>query len=639
MKNLIAITGFLCILFTPFASFSQYDISKINKKAVEAYNTGLERAQDARYSEAITHLKDAIQKDAKYIDAYLSLAGVFGQIKDHKQSVLNYEQAFALDADYTWGYRLPYAINLAGLGEFDKALDAINNLLTREKINPNTRKAAEFRKKSFEFAVDYEKRKLNTSYVFAPENLGDEINSAFSEYFPTIPIESDKLIFTRKLNNINEDFFGSIKTEGKWQKANPLPGNINTPLNEGAQNISQDGEWLIFTGCHRPKGMGGCDLYISYLTENGWSEAVNLGNKVNSEHWDSQPSLSPDKKELYFASNRPGGFGGSDIYVSRLQPNGRWGEPENLGSGINTSGEETSPFIHADNQTLYFASNGLPGYGEEDLFVTRRGPDNKWGTPINLGYPINTINNEATIFIAADGKTAYYASDRSDSRGGLDIYSFQLREDIQPFKTLWVKGQVYDIKTKAGIPSSVELIDIANKQVISKVQTDETGNYLITLPVGKDYAFNVNRKGYLFYSDNYFLKSESPDSTYRKDIPLQPIEVNAAVVLKNIFFDVNKFDLKNESQAELDKLVQLLQENNTLKIQIEGHTDNVGKDQDNLKLSENRAKAVVAYLAANGISPARLTAKGFGETKPIADNNTETGKAKNRRTELKVIAK
>jgi outer membrane protein OmpA-like peptidoglycan-associated protein/Tol biopolymer transport system component len=639
MKNLIAITGFLCLLFSNFNSYSQYDISKINKKAVEAYNTGLERAQDARYSEAITYLKDAIQKDSKYIDAYLSLAGVFGQIKDHQQSVLNYEQAFALDADYTWGYRLPYSINLAGLGQFDKALDAINTLLTRERINPNTRKAAEFRKKSFEFAIDYEKNKLNNSYVFAPQNLGDEINSAFSEYFPTIPIENDKLIFTRKLNNTNEDFFGSIKIDGKWQKANSLPGNINTPLNEGAQNISQDGEWLIFTGCHRPKGMGGCDLYISYLTENGWSEAVNLGSNINSEHWDSQPSLSPDKKELYFASNRPGGFGGSDIYVSRMQPNGRWGKPENLGADINTSGEETSPFIHADNQTLYFASNGLPGYGEEDLFITRRGPDNKWSKPENLGYPINTIHNEATIFIAADGKTAYYASDRSDSRGGLDIYSFQLREDIQPFKTLWVKGQVYDIKTKAGIPSSVELIDIFTKQVISKVQTDETGNYLITLPVGKDYAFNVNRKGYLFYSDNYFLKSESPDSTYRKDIPLQPIEVNAAVVLKNIFFDVNKFDLKNESQAELDKIVQLLLENNTLKIQIEGHTDDVGKDQDNLKLSENRAKAVIAYLVENGISQARLTAKGFGETKPIADNNTEQGKAKNRRTELKVIAK
>ncbi|MBA2329529.1 MAG: OmpA family protein [Flavisolibacter sp.] len=639
MKNLIAITGFLCLLFSNFSSFSQYDISKINKKAVESYNSGLERAQDARYKEAISYLEDAIQKDAKYIDAYLSLAGVFGQIKDYRQSILKYEQAFALDADYTWGYRLPYAINLAGLGQFDKALDAINNLLTRERINPNTRKAAEFRKKTFEFAVEYEKKKLNSTYVFAPENLGDEINSAFSEYFPTIPIENDKLIFTRKLNNTNEDFFGSIKIDGKWQKANPLPGNINTPLNEGAQNISQDGEWLIFTGCHRPKGMGGCDLYISYLTENGWSEAVNLGNKINSEHWDSQPSLSPDKKELYFASNRPGGFGGSDIYVSRLQPNGRWGEPENLGSEINTPGEETSPFIHADNQTLYFASNGLPGYGEEDLFIARRGTDNKWSKPENLGYPINTIHNEATIFIAADGKTAYYASDRSDSRGGLDIYSFQLREDIQPFKTFWVKGQVYDIKTKAGIPSSVELIDLSNKQVISKVQTDETGNYLITLPVGKDYAFNVNRKGYLFYSDNYFLKSESPDSTYRKDIPLQPIEVNAAVVLKNIFFDVNKFDLKSESQAELDKIVQLLQENNTIKIQIEGHTDDVGKDQDNLKLSENRAKAVVAYLAQNGISPSRLTAKGFGESKPIADNSTELGKAKNRRTELKVIAK
>jgi outer membrane protein OmpA-like peptidoglycan-associated protein len=361
-----------------------------------------------------------------------------------------------------------------------------------------------------------------------------------------------------------------------------------------------------------------------------------MGGKINSEQWESQPCLSPDKRDLYFASRRPGGYGGSDIYVSHLQANGKWGDPENLGEVINTTADEQCPFIHADNQTLYFTSSGLPGYGDADLFYIRKGPNGVWSNPVNLGYPINTISQEGTLFITSDGKTAYYSSDRNDSKGGLDIYSFDLREDVRPRKTLWVKGQVFDNKTKKGLPSAVELIDLASKESLSKVQTDEHGNYLITLPVGKDYAFNVNRKGYLFYSDNFSLRQRTPDSTYEKNIPLQPIEVDASIVLNNIFFDINKFDLKPESQVELDKLMQLLTDNPTLKIEISGHTDNAGKPADNLALSVNRAKAVVSYLTGKGIAATRLIAKGYGETKPMADNKTEDGRAMNRRTEMKV---
>jgi len=402
--------------------------------------------------------------------------------------------------------------------------------------------------------------------------------------------------------------------------------------------ISQDGQWLVFTGCNRPNGAGSCDIYISYFTPQGWSEAINMGNKINTEEWESQPCLSPDKRDIYFASRRPGGFGGADIYVSHLQANGRWSDAENLGPSINTTGDEQCPFIHADNQTLYFTSNVLPGYGDEDLFVVRKSDNGSWEIPKNLGYPINTIDREGTLFIAADGKTAYYASDRAAGKGGLDIYSFDLREDVRPSKTLWVKGKVFDKKTSDGLPSAVELIDLNSKQLISKVQTDEKGNYLITLPVGKDYAFNVNRKGYLFFSDNFSLTTTSPDST-EKNIPLQPIEVNASVVLKNIFFDINKYEIKTTSQVELDKIVQLLTDNPTVKIQLAGHTDNIGNAADNLKLSENRSKAVINYLVNKGIDAKRLSPKGYGASQPVADNKTEEGRAINRRTELKVISR
>ncbi len=630
---------YLTTCFLLNSTFAQtYDPDKVDKKAKGLYNQAMELAQEGRLTNAADLLLQSIAIDNKYLEAWLSLAGVYGQQKNYQSSVGYYEKAFVQDTDFTIEYKLPYSINLAGLGEFEKALTAINELLDKKPPkNSTSLKAAEYRKRCFEFAVAYAKKNANKNYVFSPKNMGADINTSESEYFPSLTIDGKELVFTRRLNGLNEDFFNSIKNTSQWEKANPIEGNVNTIQNEGAQNISQDGQWLVFTGCNRPQGFGSCDIYISYLDKDGWSEPINAGGWINSDQWESQPCLSPDKRELYFASKRLGGYGGTDIYVSRLQANGKWGEAENMGEGINTSGDEQSPFIHADNQTLYFTSNYWPGYGDDDLFYVRKGPMGDWSNPINLGYPINTINREGTLFISANGDTAYYASDRSDTKGGMDIYSFELREDIRPYKTLWITGQVFDKKTTQGLPSAVELIDMNTKQIISKVQTDEQGNYLITLPIGKDYVFNVNRKGYLFYSDNFFLSQHSIDSVYQKNIPLQPIEINASVVLNNIFFDLNKYDIKPASQAELDKIVQLLNDNPTLKIEISGHTDNVGKPAENLALSNNRAKTVVSYLINHRINPKRLSYKGFGEKQPVVDNKTEEGRGRNRRTEMKVF--
>ncbi len=617
----------------------QYDPTKISKKAKTAYDKAITLAQDGKLQEAAVILKQCAETEPNFVDAYLSLGGVYGELKDHQQSISNYEKAFSMDPDYTIESKLPYSINLARIGQFEKALAAINEYLDKNPpANSNTRKAAEFRKKTYAFAVDYAKQHPANGYVFNPINLGDAINGKESEYFPSITIDGQNLVFTRNLGYNNEDFYHSKWNGTSWEKAVPVPGSVNTPMNEGAQNISQDGQLLVFTGCNRPDGFGGCDLYMSRLTPTGWDEATNLGGRVNSDQWDSQPCLSPDKRDLYFSSRRFGGFGGCDIWVCHLQANGKWSEPENLGPSVNTPGDEQCPFIHADNQTLYFTSNYWPGYGDEDIFYAKKGPGGDWSKPTNLGYPINTIDREGTLFVTADGKTAYYASDKIGTKGGLDIYSFELREDLRPSKTLWVKGQVFDKNTKKGLPSNVELTDLVTRQVISKVQTDETGKYLITLPVGKDYVFNVNRKGYLFYSDNFMLQQNSSDSVYEKNIPLQPIEVNATLVLNNIFFDVNKFDLKPESQIELDKIVQLMMDNPTVKVEISGHTDNAGKPADNLALSDKRAKTVVAYLINKRIAPNRFTWKGLGETQPVADNKTEEGRSKNRRTEMKVTA-
>lgn len=631
----IIYTLILTVLFLP--ALAQYKPSSISKKAEDLYTRALGKAGEGDFQEALRMLGQSVKMEPQFADAFLSIAGIYGELKNYDQAIANYEKAKAIDSIYFRDYALPYSINLAGQGQFEKALQAVNYFLSIPDLNTSSRKAGEYRKQCYEFAVAYARKNTASNYRFEPHNLGDSINSEVSEYFPAITIDGNQLFYTRRVNNMNEDFYESSRKDTVWQRSRSLPGDINTSSNEGAQNISQDGQWLIFTGCNFPDGFGSCDLYISYLTPDGWSTPENLGETINTEAWESAPSLSPDKRDLYFASNRAGGFGKSDIYVSHRMPDGSWSEPKNAGPEINTAGTESCPFIHADNQTLYFTSDGHPGYGGDDLFMIKKTANGVWSKAENLGYPINTIENEGSLVISSDGKTAFYASDRSDSKGGLDLYSFELREDVRPSRTLWVKGKVYDAKTNKGLPSAVELTDLETKQVLSKVQTDETGNYLITLPVGKDYAFNVSRKGYLFFSDNFPLKNNAPDSTYNIDIPLQPLEKNATVILRNIFFDVNKYDLQPESFVELDNLVSLLKENPALKISINGHTDNTGTPADNMKLSNNRANEVVRYLVSKGIMASRLSAKGWGETQPIATNNTEEGRAKNRRTEMKVL--
>ena len=626
----------------PFALTAQwYDPEKVNKKAGDMYATAYEEAQGGNYKAAIVKLGDALKAEPKFVDVYLSRAGIYANLKNYPASVNDFETAFKMDSVYSNTYLLPYSISLAGIGNFERALQTVNRFLQTPRLNAQSIKAGNYRKKTYELGIAHAislKSKNAPAYLFAPRNAGENINSDALEYFPSLTIDGSKMIFTRRLNN-DEDFYESNWKNGAWSKAQPVTGKINTNLNEGAQNISQDGEWLVFTGCNYPEGEGSCDLYIAYKSKSGeWTEPENMGRTINTEFWESSPSMSPDKKNLYFASSRQGGFGGKDIWVTNRNTAGKWSTPINLGPTVNTSADEGCPFIHADNKTLYFNSNGHDGYGLTDLFLTRKQDNDSWGTPVNLGYPINTIDDEGSLIVSANGSTAFYASDGVDTKGGLDLYQFELREDIRSEKVLWVKGKVFDKKTKQGLPSTVELTDISSRKLISRLQTDEDGNYLVTLPVGKDYAFNVNRKGYLFYSDNFSVKPNKADSPMLVNIPLQVIEAGASVVLKNIFFDSKKFELQPASTTELDQLILLMKENPKLTILISGHTDNVGKPADNMLLSNNRAKSVVAYLQQKGIESKRVSAKGFGASKPVADNKNEAGKAVNRRTELSIVS-
>jgi outer membrane protein OmpA-like peptidoglycan-associated protein/tetratricopeptide (TPR) repeat protein len=624
------------VLMSTFA-FAQTPRQSSNPKALKKYNEALVALEDNRSAEGIALLGSALQIDSNFIDAYLSLAGALGNSKQYKKAVTVYERARLKDSIYFTPYLLPYAINLAGLGQFEEALAAIRNFLTLDGLSGRSIKAAQYRKKTFEFAVSSSQKNKNASYVFAPKNLGDSVNSSSSEYYPSVTVTDDALVFTRRTGNAREDFLlSAINSKDSFNKAAPLDGDINLEPRKGAITVSQDGDWLFFAADIAGAGIGGFDIYKSVYTPSGWSEQENLGDSINTDFWESSPAISPDKRALYFSSTRPGGYGGADLYVSYLKPNGRWTEAVNMGPTINTAGDEMAPFIHADNQTLYFTSDGLPGYGGSDLFVLKKLSNGQWGVPENMGYPINTIENEGSLAVAADGYTAYYASDREDSRGGLDIYSFTLPVDARPFKTIYVKGVVTDLISKKGLPANLELTDNASGTLINKVQTDELGNYFITLPEGKDYTFTVNRKGYLFYSSAYALSGAAPDSTYVKNIALEPIKLASSFVFTQVLFENNSFALLPPSLPELNKLVQILEENPSMQIQISGHTDNVGKDTDNLTLSTNRAKAIVKYLSSKGIAAERLTYKGFGSTEPIATNATAAGRAQNRRTSFTI---
>lgn len=636
--NIFSVVIFLSFFIPTTAKAQWYSPDNVNKKAAAIFETAYADAMAGNFPASLTHLDEALKADPKYLDAYLAKADIYARMKNYPAAVAQYESAIGMDSVYTHSSLLSYSVSLAGTGNFEKALSVVTKFLSKPNLSEQTIKAAEARKNNYVFAVQFAKDHPAGNYVFNPQNMGDSINTNDLEYLPSLTVEGNKMIFNRRINS-DEDFYESNRINGVWSKARPVAGRLNTNFNEGAENISQDGEWLIFTGCNYPEGIGSCDLYISYKNQNGeWSEAENLGNLINTDAWESAPSLSPDKRDLYFSSTRPGGYGGSDIWVSHRDEKGHWGEPKNLGPVINTAGDEGCSFIHADNSTLYFNSNKHPGYGASDLFVTRRDEKGEWKTPENLGYPINTIDDEGSLVVSADGKTAYYASDKANYKTGTDLYSFELPQSDRASRTLWVKGKIYDKKTNKGLPSSVELSTIDAGFVLSKLQTDNEGNYLTTLPVGKNYAFTVNRKGYLFYSENFTMTGNITDSPMVINIALQPLEAGAAIVLKNIFFDSKKTELQPSSFAELDKVAVLMKDNPKLVIQISGHTDNVGKPADNLLLSQNRAKAVIAYLQSKGIDPKRLSGKGFGETKPVASNDTDAGKAQNRRTELSILS-
>lgn len=616
----------LCLLF--FGPLQGQESA--NKKAEQNFANAQQSLQIKDVEAAAKSLEDAVAADPNFQMAYVQLADIYRLKKRYDQAVINYAKALAISTSIPEPrFFYSYADALLHTNGYAEARK--NLLLFKEKYKgKDTSLMARADKclKDCDFALFA----VANPVKYTPVNLGEAINTKEREYFPALTADGQSFIFSRTVSG-NEDFYISHRLNSKWSTAIPLSDKINTRFNEGAQSVSPDGMYLFFTGCNRPDGLGSCDLYVSHRSGTHWAAPFNLGEKVNSAEWDSQPAISPDGNTLYFVSNRPGGYGGYDIWKTVLGTDGNWSKPLNLGPSINTPFNENTPFVHPDGTTLYFSSDGWPGMGSMDIFFSRRLEKDQWGPPLNIGYPINTHNEETGLIVSPDGTEGFFSSVLEGGFGDMDIYSFHMPVQAKPMPITYVKGIVRDAETREYLEATIQVVNLKTKEIkFNDYTAADDGAFLAVMPLGSMYSLNAVAEGYLFYSDNFELNKTADGKPYILEIYLQKIKPGIAVVLKNIFFDTNKFELLPSSETELTNLLQLLETSTTSTIEIQGHTDNVGNPADNLKLSLQRARSVYDFLIAKNIAANRLSYKGYGATKALASNDTASGRKQNRRT-------
>lgn len=515
--------------------------------------------------------------------------------------------------------------------QFDKAIEYY------KKSDPasTNKKAISKCIKECEFGKKY----LSNPVEAKVTNAGPLVNTEHNEYLPYITADRSKLYFTSRRPGstggkksddgmLFEDIYSCDNKGGAWD----APKNVSSLNGEGHDacvGISEDGQTMFVY-----KGTNGGDLYMSELNGKNWSKPEQL--PFNSPGFESTASLSPDGRSLYFVYSGTSA-GNRDIYICSHTLAGAWSKPRKL-EGINTEYDEDAPYIHPDGKTLYFSSKGHSSMGGYDVFKCTRNPAGGWSAPENLGYPINTAGDEIYFVLSADAKVGFYSSEKDGGFGKQDIYSIRMPVPEREPELELLTGIVRDATTGKPIEADITVTDNVSKEVITKFKSNaEDGKYLVALPCGKNYGVAIEKQGHLFHSENVKMDCIEGFKEVKKEIKLVDAKPGSKVVLRNIFFDTGKSELRAESTSELQRLIKLLNENPAIKIEISGHTDNIGDENINKVLSENRAKSVMAFLVSNGVNKTRLLAKGYGSTQPVAGNETEAGKQQNRRTEFKVL--
>lgn len=642
MRHIILIILFL---FSGSYLLRSQTLSTNNKRAIGYFNEGRMKYEYRKNEEAYLMLSKAVEQDENFYEAQLLLGDVCSDLKKYDEAITHYQKAIIINPN-----RFPAAFyNLAGvemeIGKYNEAVLHMTQFLGNKAISKELRTKGERRFNNAVFA----REAVAHPVPFTPKNLGSGINSPYNDYHPSLTVDEATLIFTRMRpadaetdnggSQVEEDFYISRRENLEWQQAVPLGPPLNTHGNEGAHSISPDGRYFYFTGCDRPEGYGSCDLYISKREGDKWSKPVNMGELINSGTWDAQPTIGPDGRTLVFTSRRAGGKGMADLWITYKRDNGTWTLPENLGDSINTPYDEFGPYLHPDGRTLFFSSEGHPGMGGKDIFYCKLKSDGSWSKPVNLGYPINTKDDELHLIVSPDAKKGYFSSDREGGFGLRDLYVFDLYEAARPQPVTYMRGKIRDAKTMKPVAADVGVIDVETGEVRASTQSDkQNGEFLISLPSGSSYAVNAEATGYLFFSGNYVIGKElTYKDEFKVDILLSPVEAGSKVVLNNIFFEFGKANLLPQSKVELEKVDKFLDKNPLVRVEIGGHTDDVGDDASNQVLSEKRAASVVEYLIKLGVDAGRLESKGYGEKFPLATNATETGRAINRRTEFKIL--
>jgi len=631
------------ILFIGLWMFPQVGMGQGSRMVTRSMREAREAWERRDFRTAADAAGKVLRVDASHGEALLLMADLSRDQGLRSEEVVWLRRAAAAGAGGTLlDFRLGEALYLTG--NYGEALEALLRFLdTRPGGNLLAR--AVILRDHASFAASA----VRNPVPFDPVDPGEGVNTPGDEYWPVLSVDGNTLLFTRRVpiqggagNALQEDFFISHPDSGEWSPAVPLT-DLNTPANEGAPTLSADGKLLFFTLCNHPGGLGSCDIWYARWENGHWSSPRNAGEPVNTPGWEGQPSLSAFGDLLVFSSERPGGKGKKDLWKVTLtgwRADGSpvWGGVMNGGDSLNTPGDEISPFLHPGGRDLFFASDRWPGMGGYDLFRSVLLPGGEWSAPFNLGYPVNTPGNEQGLVTDRTGVMAWMATGRTPG-GHMDIVSFQLNEADRPSPVTFIRGKIVNDSTGLPVAARVSISGPPESHFPgTSLEAGHDGTFLVALPLGEELLFSVGHPGFLFYSEGFcFREGAGAPEPVEREIRLRPASPGISISLYQIFFATDQYEILPPSEPELLVLLDFLQKNPTLRIEIGGHTDHTGSEEWNLRLSEQRAASVRDYLVKRGIAPERLTSRGYGMSQPIAPNNTEQGRAQNRRTSIRIL--
>lgn len=632
---------FLFLYLSTFAVTAQ-TYSIIDSRAIKMHLEGDELVQKRMYDLAIEKYQASINREAGFLESYIKWGRILltqKKFRDALEVVTQGERRASkapnsIKAEFGW---LKMHIYLAQ-GNFEQAINVFES--STSFFSPSFMDSKDYRETSTK--IDFLRHALSNKLQLSKERLPEPLNQFHMQYFPVLTADSKKLLFTKRdgaKDFQKEDIFVSyLGDDGvSWTKPSGISEAINTPYNEGTCTISADGNILIYTSCDAPDSHGSCDLYITYRLNGNWQRPTNMGKHVNSRFWDSQPSLSADGSILFFSSNRRGGFGGNDIWFTVRKGDGTWTEAKNLGPTINTPKDEVSPFIYFNNEILFFASDGHQGFGGLDIFMSRI-INGEFTKPENIGYPINDHQDQFSLFITAQRDYAYY-TESSFQGQELDrslLYRFKFPDKITLGEKLIVtQGKVLNSKTGKPIDARLSLVSLRNDSTLYEFRSDgASGEFMMLYPDEDFSGLYVEKEGFL--PQIYNVDKDNLRNRQNLEIALVPIAKGEEFVFENIFFDFDKHELKPESMSSLKRLVNFLKINYHVNIYINGHTDNVGTAAYNDVLSMRRAEAVKSYLLSQGIGSGRAIPVGKGGREPIRPNDTSENRALNRRITISI---